>query len=375
MGHRFLDDRTGTLDRPTVLVDPARARRNLETMASRARKAGVRFRPHFKTHQSPDVGAWFRDAGVGAITVSSLETARCAAGDGWRDITVAFPFNLREAGDVKDLSTKVDLGMLVDGKEAVEALEEAASSDLGLWIKVDAGYGRSGLRWDRPGKIASLARTVLASKRLRLEGLLTHSGHSYRERGAAGVRRVHAESVARMNELRNELDAEGIEGLEVSVGDTPTCSLAEDFTGVDEIRPGNFVFFDLMQREIGSCGDTDLAVAVAAPVVGKHEHPHRLVLYGGAVHLSKEALRRDGRDVFGFLAFTSGRDLGVPDPAAPVVSLTQEHALVEAGENLLEEVNVGDMVLVFPVHACLACNLHRSYRTVDGEVLRRWDGV
>ena len=48
------------IEKPTVLLDEARARRNLAVMAAKARRQGVRFRPHFKTHQSAAMGEWFR---------------------------------------------------------------------------------------------------------------------------------------------------------------------------------------------------------------------------------------------------------------------------------------------------------------------------
>ena len=44
-------------------------------MAAKARSAHVRFRPHFKTHQSLEIGRWFREFGVDAITVSSVGMA------------------------------------------------------------------------------------------------------------------------------------------------------------------------------------------------------------------------------------------------------------------------------------------------------------
>src|SRR5690606_15145605 len=61
---------------PTLLLDETRARRNIERMAAAARFGEVRFRPHFKTHQAAGVGVWFRQAGVRAITVSSVAMAR-----------------------------------------------------------------------------------------------------------------------------------------------------------------------------------------------------------------------------------------------------------------------------------------------------------
>ena len=60
-------------------------------MVDRAAAADVDFRPHFKTHRSREVGRWFRDFGVAAITVSSVDMAQYFSNDGWDDITIAFP--------------------------------------------------------------------------------------------------------------------------------------------------------------------------------------------------------------------------------------------------------------------------------------------
>lgn len=70
-------------------------------------------RPHFKTHQSKTVGHWFREVGIDRITVSSAGMAGYFAADGWQDITIAFPVNVREMETIVDLSSKVDLGLLV----------------------------------------------------------------------------------------------------------------------------------------------------------------------------------------------------------------------------------------------------------------------
>src|SRR5665647_2119014 len=79
--------------KPTLVLDESRVRRNIERMAARAGRFGVRFRPHFKTHQSRHIGRIFREFGVEAITVSSIDMASYFAADGWTDILIAFPFN------------------------------------------------------------------------------------------------------------------------------------------------------------------------------------------------------------------------------------------------------------------------------------------
>ena len=90
--------------RPTLLLDERRARRNIERMARKAAAAGLRFRPHFKTHQSAAVGDWFRAAGVDAITVSSVDMGLYFAAHGWRDLTVAFSANVLESDKIDSLA-------------------------------------------------------------------------------------------------------------------------------------------------------------------------------------------------------------------------------------------------------------------------------
>ena len=67
---------------------------------------------------------------------------------------------------------------------------------------------------------------------------------------AAGVPKPHLAEVRAFAEL---LEANGIGGVLRSIGSTPTVSALENFGGVDEIRPGNYVFFDAFQAAIGSC--------------------------------------------------------------------------------------------------------------------------
>ena len=65
---------------PTLIIDEARVRRNIARMAEKARRSGVRFRPHVKTHQSTAVGQWLRDGGVEAIDTAGLQLALALVG-------------------------------------------------------------------------------------------------------------------------------------------------------------------------------------------------------------------------------------------------------------------------------------------------------
>src|SRR4051794_36156314 len=148
------------ITRPTLVVDEARARRNIARMAAKAAATGTRFRPHVKTHQSRTIARWCREAGVDAITVSSVEMAERFATDGWTDITIAFPFNPREADALLALVDRgVRLGLIVDSGEAVRRLD-ASGIAAHTWIEVDAGYHRTGVDADDDRTMLDLAAAI-----------------------------------------------------------------------------------------------------------------------------------------------------------------------------------------------------------------------
>lgn len=365
---------------PSVVVDEDRARRNIRFMALRAERAGARFRPHFKTHQSGAVGRWFADEGVSAITVSSLAMAEYFAEFGWTDITLAFLLNPLELPRLGELARFLNskgghLGVTVDSPAAARALA-SARLPVTTWLKIDTGYGRTGLAWDQADTLRETRRALGDNQAV--AGLLTHSGHSYQARTRQNLQAIWDTALGRLRFARDLL---GQDDLLLSVGDTPCCSTVESLAGPDEVRPGNFVFYDLMQLEIGSCAEEELAAAAVCPVVGLYPERRQVVLHGGAVHLAKERLDDSaGQAVFGKLGTL--QDGGGGPPAfgpvlhqAPLVTLSQEHGVVSVPapryEELVGGLEIGDLVLVYPVHACLTCDLHRQYHTLEGQVLPR----
>ena len=352
------------IHKPTLLLDSDKAQRNIARLVHKAQASGVRFRPHFKTHQSAVVSEWFRQRGVEAITVSSVDMARYFADHGWGDITIALSVNVRQIDEIDALAGRVRLGLLVESVETAVALHHHLTHDVQIWLKIDVGYHRTGIDWQDEMLATAVAQAVAAAPQLHLAGLLTHSGHTYHAQGETTVQSIYRDTVARLQTVQAALHRQGWR-VALSVGDTPSASLVEDFSGVDEIRPGNFVFYDVMQAQIGSCTLADVAIALACPVVAKHPSRQQIVLYGGAVHLSKEVLRGDGGVSYGRVARLT--DSGWTPLPYEVVSLSQEHGIVQGDEALLAETAVGDLLLVLPIHSCLTANLMKRYLTLQGD--------
>jgi D-serine deaminase-like pyridoxal phosphate-dependent protein len=354
---------------PTLLVDRDRASANIARMAEKARSQRIRFRPHFKTHQSAAVGEWFRPYGVSAITVSSLEMAAYFARNGWDDILVAFPLNLRQLDLVDDLSSRIRLGVLVESVQAVETLGRRVGKRLNVWLKVDSGSGRTGIDWRDGALTLEIWRTISSFSQFTPRGLLTHAGYTYSACSVEEVRRRYQESGRRMTELKRYLNVAQSLPVEISVGDTPGCSLCENLGPVDEIRPGNFVFYDAQMLRLGVCRWEEVAAAVACPVVALHPGREEALIYGGAVHLSKDYLVEDGITKYGYVVPLTGNGWGEPIEGAYVARLSQEHGVLHLPKSDFDRLQIGGLIGIIPAHVCLTVSALDRYWTTDGEAI------
>lgn len=285
--------------RPTLILDETVCRNNIRRMVRKADDLGIRFRPHFKTHQSVKVGEWFREEGVTAITVSSVQMAEYFAAAGWKDITIAFPMNMLEFENINRLTKTVKINVLVENTEVVFFLQEHLATPVDVWLKIDTGYNRTGLEANDFGLIDAVVNATAGSAKTKLKGFLTHTGQTYHANSIDEIMRRHFDSLLKLKNLRNRYGSM-YGNLEISMGDTPAATVCEHFNGVDELRPGNFVFYDLMQQNHGVCRFDDIAVKMVCPVVAIHPSRNEVVIHGGAVHFSKDyILNTDGKKMFG----------------------------------------------------------------------------
>ncbi|MEN6502687.1 MAG: alanine racemase, partial [Tenuifilaceae bacterium] len=251
---------------PFLLLDSGRCKQNITRMAGKAQSSNLIFRPHFKTHQSHAVGRWFREAGVSRITVSSAEMARYFARDGWKDITIAFPLSRFHVEAVNRLAEDIQLNITFSSIQNLLDALPLITGNVGVFIEVDVGNNRSGVHVSNTRELALMVNQVAENPKLTFCGFITHAGQSYHVTGEKNVMAIHNQAMGELVKLKS-FWSQQFPNIIISYGDTPTCSLADDFWGVNEIRPGNFVFYDVMQYLIGSCSLDDIALALICPVV------------------------------------------------------------------------------------------------------------
>ncbi len=357
-----LPDRLTELPTPSLVLDLDVLERNVERMARRMKALGVKLRPHFKTHKTPYVADLQRRQGAEGLTVSTLAEARFLTEQGYDDLTWAFPLILSRVGELQPLLERATLRLVVDSPEAIAALERelaGASEAVHVWLKVDCGYHRAGVVPTGDSAL-ELARLLQDSDVLSFDGILSHSGHAYDQRTREGLLAIAEEERGVMVGLASRLRAAGVDCPEVSVGSTPAMSVVENLDGVTEARPGNYVFYDYTQVQLGACAIADVALTVLASVVSSQPGARHSVVDAGALSLSKDpgpAWQKP--PTFGEIY--SDYATGELSADVRVVSLSQEHGILSAA------LGVGERVRILPNHSCLVVPNFEHYVLVRGE--------
>lgn len=354
----------GDLPTPALLLDLDRLEANLARMAQRARALGVALRPHIKTHKCVEVAERQRALGASGITVSTLYEAEVFADHGFDDITWAFPVPLTRLEAAGDLAKRTRLGLVVDTSEAVAALERSGRP-FRVWLKVDCGYHRAGVD-PCAEESRELARALHTSRVLRFAGILTHSGHAYHARSRQEAAAIAEEERRVMVAFAARLREAGTAVPHVSVGSTPALSAVERLDGVDEVRPGNYAFYDYTQTVLGSCAVADCAVTLLASVVSSQPGSRHSVVDAGALALSKDTGPDLGQERTMGEIFADYAALRLREDAR-LVALSQEHGIVNA------RLAIGERVRILPNHSCLTTACFDEYHVVRGdEVVDRW---
>jgi len=352
------------LPTPCALVEWEAVERNTARMAERVSTLGARLRPHVKTHKCVEAGRLQVRGHFGGITVSTLAEARLFAAAGFRDITYAVPVAPARIREALGLARGLErLTLLLDSEELLREVERCSAAQqvrASVLLKIDCGLHRCGVD-PRTVEAVELAAACSRAPHVDFRGILTHAGHSYGCRDREGLRAVAREEREIAVGFAERLRGEGIAVPEVSIGSTPTLAVAEDLTGVSEVRPGNYVFFDALQVALGTCALEDVAFSVLTTVIGSF--PDRLVVDAGALALSKDAGPTHLQPGCGY-GLVMGEQ-GV-EPLR-VAALPQEHAvLLPRASKDLRRHPVGARLRIVPYHSGLAAALFDRYVVLKG---------
>jgi D-serine deaminase-like pyridoxal phosphate-dependent protein len=369
--------RMAELRTPSLLLDRARLDRNLARMAERMRRLGADLKPHLKTAKSAEIARRATAGFSGGITVSTLAEARYFAEAGFRDITYAVgivPTKLDEAAAL--MRRGVALTLVTDHLAMARAVGDRGrklGARFALLIEIDPGSGRAGVDPASP-RLIDVARAAVEGGS-ELVGVLTHAGHSYGAHGPEELRQVAEQERAAVTRAAARLRDAAFPIKRVSAGSTPTAAFAEHLDGVTDMRPGIYMFGDLMQAAIGSCKLEDIAVSVLASVIGVYPERNQVLIDAGSLALSadRSASSRWPDVGFGWILDEAGRRM----EGLFVERMHQEHGFVTARAPLpFERLQLGTRVRILPNHACITAAAYDRYHVLDGgEIVAEWERV
>ncbi len=355
------------LDTPCLLLDQDKLLNNIQRMRDKAKAHNVCLRPHMKTAKCMAIADLFADSETGKspITVSTLQEAEYFADAGYNNILYAVgiePGKFERAKRLyqKGIALKVVLDNIAVAKQ-LDGFAQAQDTSIQVMIEVDVDGHRAGIRPDDK-ELIPLARFLQQSNHIEFNGLMTHTGESYASANLEQAKQHAVQEQAGILQAKSILQQAGISVPRVSIGSTPTVVAADGFAGIDEIRPGVFVFYDLFQAQLGACQYSDIALTVLCSVVNHKPEYNRIILDAGALALSKDRSTAEQEHDFGYgqLLHVDGRDTGLV-----VKAVNQEHGIVDLPDTMsVSDFPIGSKLRVVPNHACMTAAAYPAYNVL-----------
>ncbi|KAI4831201.1 hypothetical protein E4T44_09644 [Aureobasidium sp. EXF-8845] len=429
---------------PAAILDLAPIRRNCKAMLEATKALGLGFRAHVKTHKTTELtryqmGHGSKDIRLIASTVSEIENLvpylleRRA--DGARiNILYGLPVatsHIPRLASVARVLGEGTVGLFVDHPQQIENLSSVNDSiwpgRIPLFIKIAAPISRAGLL-PKSASIKPLVQAIASTPKVQLVGAYAHMGESYGSNSPEEALEFLMNEVKDAKEGADQIMQSLPDGptgkLTISLGATPTATAVQNAlvetewnqkfrsyieevkdTYDVEIHAGVYPVLDMQQlatrarptsadgKPLLSTENIGLRILVeVASTYDEREKPEALIAAGSIV-LGREPCK----SYPGWGVVTSWASDSAPADASSVYDpegskagwivgrISQEHGNLtwEGSTNGMRKLAIGEKVMIWPNHACMAGPNFGHYVVVDGEssepdkivdVWSRWRG-
>jgi 3-hydroxy-D-aspartate aldolase len=350
------------IETPALVVDLDAFERNIAKMAEFARTAGVRLRPHAKTHKSPAIALKQIAQGAVGQCVQKVGEAEALVRGGVRDVLVSN----QVVGDKKlrrlaALAADATVALCFDAPEQVDAASRVAREfgvELGGMVEIDVGAERCGVA---PGPdAATLARRIAEAPNLRFRGLQAYHGRAQHMPTHQERAQAIASAVDFVRETLDALAADNLTCETISGAGTGTFAF-EAASGVyNELQAGSYVFMDTDYARIGGKDggrytEFEHSLFVLAAVMSAPTSDRAIVDAGLKSYSAEKGP-----------PWVHGRE------DIEVVAVSDEHGKLRLGRKA-ERLRLGDKVWLIPGHCDPTVNLHDWYVGVRrGRVEALW---
>ena len=248
------------IETPAFVINEARVLHNISKFQAHCDAAGLKLRPHIKTHKSVRFAKVQVKAGAVGINCQKIGEAEVMADGGLDDILITFIIlGASKLRRLRTLAKRVTLRVVADNAVVVDGLSGAfadAVEPLRVLVECDTGAARCGVQ--SPEEAAALAEAIAKSPGLVFNGFLTYPPVG----GQTGVFDF-------MTKAKSLLEDRGISCPVVSSGGSPDMWQAACGGVITEYRIGTYIYNDRSLVERGTCTWDDCAGHVLATVVSR----------------------------------------------------------------------------------------------------------
>lgn len=321
-------------DTPCLVIDLPVVDENISRFQNLADAAGLKTRPHIKTHKLPFFAKRQIAAGAIGITCQKIGEAEVMVEGGLRDILLTY----NVIGDAKldrlaALARKCTLAVTCDNLTVAKGLSVRFAKEdapLTVFVECDTGAGRCGVQ--SAAEAIELASKINELPGLQFGGLMTYPPMD------------HADNVDKwLSDAKEGIEKAGLSCPTVSTGGTPNLDSLNAFNHATEHRAGTYIYNDRSLIARGACGVKDCAAVVKTTVVSRPTKT-RAIIDAGSKALSSDLLGLEG---FGMVREA---------PDASIVGLSEEHGIIKLGDSDWDPA-VGDVISIIPNHICVVSNL------------------
>ncbi|MGK0168286.1 MAG: 3-hydroxy-D-aspartate aldolase, partial [Gammaproteobacteria bacterium] len=350
------------VDTPALIIDLDAFESNVQRMASDVKQAGIRLRPHAKTHKCAALASYQMSLGAIGVCCQKVSEAAALVDNGIPNVLISNEVvGARKIAALVALAARARVGVCVDHPDNVAALGSAAAAagvELNVLVEIDVGSNRCGVAPGAPA--VALAREIAKYPALRFEGLQAYQGraqhlrtHAERSTAIARAVEVTADTVAQLEHANFTVET-------VAGAGTGTFALEAASGLYNELQTGSYVFMDAdyarNQNEDGSPYD---------------KFAHSLFVYTTVMSLPNADIA-----VVDAGLKASSIDSGLPmvrdSDGGNYVGASDEHGKLDLSDTN-RRYALGDKLLLIPGHCDPTVNLYDWFVCVrNGTVEALW---
>jgi D-serine deaminase-like pyridoxal phosphate-dependent protein len=350
----------GEVISPSLLFYKDRIESNIRSMVNIA-GSPERLVPHVKTHKCPEIVGMQLSVGISKFKCATIAEAEMVANAGAPWVLIAYQLvgpNIDRLFALRDKFPDTTFASLIDNGQTAELLSEASVARgprSTVFLDVNNGMNRTGHATDE--SLLSLYRFVNGLDGLSFGGVHIYDGHirnpEFSERKAAADE-AYEKTLPLLDRIETECGYEPM----IIVGGSPSFTVHALRPDVF-LSPGTNVLWDWGYGDRFDGQPFEHAALILTRVVSK---PTAGIL---TIDLGHKAVAAENP------VENRLRLLNLADYT--LLSQSEEHGVLQVGNDVWENIQIGDIFYALPYHICPTVALH-DFATVieDGNVTGEW---